>query len=114
MAELRTASKDDVIRLRASRVLVELAGKASYNVDKDDYAVAVAGFQYLEANVKNAQVKKMLDEGITHYHVSLNTTRGGVWLLIESLGRKPSVGLNLRWDAEKKAIVEMEAWGSAN
>jgi len=112
LAELKTASEDDVIRLRASRVAVELAGKASYNVSKDDDTVAVAGFRYLEANVKNAQVKKMLDAGITHYHVSLNTTQAGVWVLIESLGSKPSGGLNLRWDADSKSIVEMVAWGS--
>jgi hypothetical protein len=113
LAELKTASSDDVLRLRASRVLAELAGNVSYNVGKDDDAVAVAGFRYLEADVKNAQVKRMLDAGITHYHVSLNTTQGGVWLLIEGVGHKPSGGLNLRWNAEKKTIVAMEAWGSA-
>jgi hypothetical protein len=114
LAELKTASKDDVIRLRASRVLVELAGKAGYyNIAKDDDAVAVAGFRYLEANVENAHVQKMLNEGITHYSVSLNTKRGCVCMLVESLGNKSSGGLNLYWDAEKKEIVEMQAWGSA-
>jgi len=112
LAELKTAGEDDVIRLRASRVTVELAGNASYNVGQDDDTVVVAGFRFLEANVKNGQVKKMLDAGITHYSVSLNTTQGGVWVLIESLGSKPSGGLNLRWDAHSKSIVEMVAWGS--
>jgi hypothetical protein len=112
LAELSRKSEDAVVRLRASKVLIELAGRAKYNVGKDDDAIAVAGFRYLEANLQNPQVKKMLDEGITHYHVSPNTTQGGIWVLIETLGRKPSGGLNLRWDADGKSVVEMVAWGS--
>jgi len=113
LEELSRNSNDKKVRLRASKLIVEFAGNASLNVGVDDAAIAIAGFRFLEANLDNPHVKKMLETGITHYHVSSNTTRGGVWFLVESLGIKHSCGINLRWDSSSKSMVEIVAWGEA-
>ncbi|MCE9604658.1 MAG: hypothetical protein K8U03_07110 [Planctomycetia bacterium] len=109
LEELKTTSKDGVIRLRANKVLVDLAGNSRI----DGYEDAVTDcFRYLEKQLGSAPVKQLCAEvGFTHYGIGTGTN--GVFL-IEHVDGNPkgfNGGLNLTWDREKKTVTGVKSWG---
>ena len=110
---LAAGSKDEKIRVRAQKVLVDHAGKGR---GKDEAAV-LAAFKYLENNLAAPQVKKLLvEQGFTHYTVAAKGADGSQMFLIEHVSTPQGFngGLNLRYDPKTKVIVEMKAWGAVN
>ncbi len=107
--DFKSTSKDAVIRLRANKVLVDLAGNARFGGAKDDEAVVIGCFRHLEKELATLPVKTLCtQQGFTHY----GDGGGSNVLLIEHV--QPggfNGGLNLKWDSEKKAVVEMKSWG---
>lgn len=110
LAELKSSSKDAVVRLRANKVLVDLAGNSRFGAR--DETVALAGFRYLEGRLKEAPVQELCaEQGFTHYVVSTKND-GSVWFLIEHVESAGfNGGLNLSWDVKKKVITSMQSWG---
>ncbi|WP_254507625.1 hypothetical protein [Anatilimnocola floriformis] len=112
LAALKSAiDAEPMLRLRANKVLVDVAAKARLNTGPADEHIVVAGFRHLETNLKQAKVKELLDGGFTHYHISRRDDDGRLLFLIERVGKTPSGGLNLEWDPVKKEIIKMTGWG---
>jgi hypothetical protein len=109
VAALANESKDPLVKVRARKLVVEQAG----NGRNGDAELTKAAFKYLEDNLKNASVKALLvDQGFSHYTTSARND-GTTWFLIEHVQAQGfNGGLNLRYDAQKKQIVEMKAWGA--
>lgn len=109
LADLQFSSQNPVTRLRANKVLVDLASNGRVK-DKTDEAAVIACFQYLEEQLATRPVKTLCaDQGFTHYFGPL---RSGGTFLIEHVGtRRFNGGLNLHWDAGKQTVAGMKAWG---
>ncbi len=107
LEELKSSSRNARLRLRANKILVDLAGNARYR--EEDEAAVVAGFHYLEDNLQIKPIQKLVEkQGFTHYTVSMKN-EGTQWFLIEHVELKGfNGGVNLKVDEE--AITEMKSW----
>ena len=127
LRELEKSGKEAVVRLRACKILVDVGDKRPKNENrieiikiaggnkapiKSENAIVTAAFRHLEKHIESAAVKKLcVEKGFTNYAVSTQTD-GTTKFLIERVHLKDfNGGLNLRWDEQKKEIVEMKAWG---
>ena len=108
LEKLKTESKDAVVRLRANKVLVDLAANGRL-VGKDAETLVIECFRHLEKELANAAVKKLCaEQGFTHY---IGTVGNGVFLIEHVQLRGFNGGLNLKWDSATNSVVEMESWG---
>jgi hypothetical protein len=105
---IQAESTNPVTRLRANKVLVDLADTGRVK-DKADEAKVIECFRYLESHVADGAVNKLCaNEGFTHYS---GPARSGGTFLIEHVSPGFNGGLNLKWDAAKTSVGEVKAWG---
>jgi hypothetical protein len=104
------AARDPVVRLRANKVLVDLANQGKSDGDE---AFVAANFSQLEAKLAEPSIKVLCAEtGFTHYFS--NRGQKGVFLIEHVNAANPtSGGLNLYWDEKLKKLEKMKAWGFA-
>jgi hypothetical protein len=104
------AARDPVVRVRANKILVDLANQGKSDGDEDFVA---ANFQRLEEKLQEPSVKILCaDTGFTHYFS--NRGQKGVFLIEHVTAMNPaSGGLNLYWDEAQKKLEKMKAWGFA-
>lgn len=109
LSQLSVADENPVIRLRASKLLIELAG--SGRATAEDLPIVVAAFRYIEQHPDDPTISRLLaSPRMTHYTTS-RQSNGSVWFLIESVHSANRGGLNFRWDAEKKQVELVKGWG---
>lgn len=110
LEEMAASSESPVIRIRATKLLIDLAGGG--RATAKDTPIVAAGFRYLEQHLKDPAIIRFLAAPrMTHYTVSRQTD-GSSWFLLETVQSPNSGGLNFRWDAEKKQIELAKSWGS--
>ena len=112
LEDLKSSSKEAVVRLRANKVLVDLAGKSRY--EAQDEALVAAGFQYLEGKLNEAEVKELCAEkGFTGYALEQPLKRFK-FLVVERVEKEgKSGGLFLLWDTDTNVIMDMQFWTAA-
>ena len=107
--QLAGASDDPILRLRASKIVVDAAGRSRFRANQED--VALAAFRYLESHLDAPEVRDLcVGLGFTHYGVEVKED-GSTRFHIERATLIASGGLNLRWDRTKKEFTELESWG---
>jgi hypothetical protein len=111
LENFNSSNQKAMLRLRANKVLVDLAGHGRYR--QQDEAVVSAGFRYLEEKLQEKPVKKLIaEQGFTHYTISKKTD-GTQWFLIEHVETGGfNGGLNLKVDEED--ITDMQSWGAVS
>jgi hypothetical protein len=104
------ATRDPIVRLRANKVLVDLAGQGKSDGDE---AFVAANFAQLEAKLAEPSIKLICaDTGFTHYYS--NRGQKGVFLIEHVHADSPTNGgLNLSWDEKLQKLEKMKAWGFA-
>lgn len=114
--ELAGTAQDPVVRIRARKILADVAGHTRYSqqVPEGQVLEAVeAGFWYLETHLDDKTVAQFHPEsGFSHVTVSPRSGDGAVWLLIEAAGGSSYAGgLNIRYQPTSKTVDKVEHWG---
>jgi hypothetical protein len=110
LERLRKTSNDFSIRLRANKVLTDLAGKSRFPAE--DAALVTAGFRYLEQRLDQAPARTLcVEQGFTHYTAGSRADGSGLFLIEHVEGNGFNGGLNLVWNGGTQAIESMQAWG---
>ena len=110
LEKLRKTSNDFSIRLRANKVLTDLAGKSRFSAD--DASLVTAGFRYLEQRLDQAPARTLcVDQGFTHYTAGTRADGSGLFLIEHVEGQGFNGGLNLVWNGGTQAIESMQPWG---
>ena len=111
ISDLSISSVHPQVRLRAAMVLIDLSGNG--RAAEGESGLVTAAFRHLEDHADHPVVKRVLGgPRLTHYTVARKSD-GSVWILLETIA--PGLqrgGINLRWDAEKSAIAELQGWGA--
>lgn len=111
LRKLQQESNHLILQLRANKILVDQARRSKLNTGEQDEPIAIAGFKHLETQLDHASVRKLIEGGFTHYHLS-HRADGTLCFLIERVTGDASGGINLYWNVEKKRFAELETWGS--
>jgi hypothetical protein len=110
LQELKSSSKDPLLRLRANKILLDLSGAGKYTRDQEP--IVLGAFRSLEKNLSLLPVKILcVDQGFTHFSVGTTATGESVFLIEHVEARGFNGGLNLKWDGKNKAVVEVKPWG---
>jgi hypothetical protein len=111
LENLRKTSKDFSIRLRANKVLTDLAGQSRFS--DEDAALVAASFRYLEQRLDQPPARTLcIEQGITHYTAGMRADGSGLFLIEHVEGQGFNGGLNLVWNGGTQAIESMQAWGA--
>lgn len=120
MISLMRSAKDPLIRFRAQIVMVGLYGRARI-ADASQRELASIALRHLENHLNDESLQDLLRARVTNYTVS--TKPNGLFFLIESIcdidpetgtptTRGVGGGLNVRFDPDKKAILDTTVWGN--
>lgn len=110
LSQLAVSSHEAVVRLRATKLIIDLAGNGSATAEQAP--IATAAFRYLEEHADQPSVARLLaSPRLTHYTVSTKDD-GSIWVLLESMATGANRGgLNLKWDKDAGQIATLTAWG---
>lgn len=110
LSQLAVASHNSAVRLRATKLIIDLAGNGSST--QQQASMVVACFRHLEEHTEQPIVARLLAGPLlTHYTVSAKAD-GSVWVLLESVATGANRGgINMQWDAEKAQVGSLSSWG---